>query len=380
MLSASGTSAVLGYETEHLTNAAKMLEYAGRGRMIRASMYPSEPYEKQPKAVPLDLSQLARQLMRCEPRLDVLKPDLAASYPPIVKLIEGSLSRSTNTHAILLPELRAADNLSIGVFADYGGEHAEAKYTTYSFLIFGMNHAGFLRDEFAKIRSKHDLEKEVAFKHLNDGPLKRALADYLHATDFTAGLLFTLAVNKKATTLFGPNGKESIKQLADDLRKSDLGVYRPAVAEKLLRVLHVSAYFTGLLSREGQELFWFSDNDAIIPNLELAQKTVEHWQRLLPSYSKHNYGKIRWTAPEFLDDKIGKPVLDFLSMTDLAAGAVSSYLTRRSQEEHLKLSASEAKIVNWLGRQGIGLKKLAVVIEPEGSTGLVSHQLLFQNA
>ena len=271
----------------------------------------------------------------------------------------------------MVPELRLDGNTTIGIFSDYGGEHRESRFNTYSVLAFGWNHAYPVLDHILEIRNKHAVpeSREMSFKRLGNGPLARCLPEYLNACDTIAGLLCTVAVHKSIPSVIGTNESTPITSM---LEQYGFGKRKPKVAEKLLRVMHIAAYLTAWLSGENQNVFWMSDDDEIVPNPERTQQSMNLFQSILQIYTHHELGQIHYTKPSLIQGP-GR-LLDFLSVADLAAGAVESYLSSEDATSNHKPKPAVENILGWLGRPGIGLKKHTIVIRPDGTNSIVSSE------
>ena len=173
---------------------------------------------------------------------------------------------------------------------DYGGESKDAKYLTYSTLVCGWNLTQQFLEMMRIVRQRHGLgTKEIAFKDFRMGQLQRSLPDYLTALNAVPGFLFTLAVDKRLISLFGPQGKETRELIARALAEVGAGNRKPEINEKLLRVVHVAAFLTGLLAHDGQKIFWMTDHDAISPTLEMHEKTLVLFQRVLGIYARKDF-------------------------------------------------------------------------------------------
>jgi hypothetical protein len=83
-----------------------------------------------------ELIAKARQLILHEPDLNVLKPRNEGQYSPLVVAIEAELKKREAAGLLLLPDLSALANTTVGIFSDYSGEGA-GTYLTYSFLMCG---------------------------------------------------------------------------------------------------------------------------------------------------------------------------------------------------------------------------------------------------
>ncbi|APX16600.1 hypothetical protein BWR17_12715 [Phaeobacter inhibens] len=324
------------------------------------------------------LSDLARKLTRREAVVDVLKPKIINDYPAISTCLENSLKGADARGTLMVPELRTHGNETVGIFADYGGEHRSSRYFTYSFLVFGWNHAHTVQDHFREIRAKHSVpeSREISYKKLSNGPVQRCLPDYLNVCDSVAGMLCTVAVHKEIKTVFGPPGKETEEFLVKTLEENGFGKRKPKVAEKLLRIIHLSAYLTAWLSHEGHKLFWLSDNDEIAPNPGKSLETVKLFQNVLQLYAEHSFGMVGYATPQEMD----KPgtILDFLSMADLAAGAIEGFLSREDKGLRGQQKEEAQAVLHWLGRPGIGLKKHNLVLRPGAVGEIESAELVIK--
>ncbi|MBU2865705.1 hypothetical protein [Pacificibacter marinus] len=322
-----------------------------------------------------NLADLARRFTRRNSEASVLKAEMMNDYPSLARLMEDSLRGADQRGTLMVPELRFDGNETVGVFSDYGGEHAGSRYHTYSTLVFGWNHAFPIKEQFGKVREKHSVStsKEMAFKNLGHGPLARCLPDYLQTSDMIAGMLFTVAIHKDVKSVFGSGSNETSEYLVSTLRENGFGNRKPKVAEKLLRVVHITAYLTAWLSRENQKVLWLSDNDEIVPNEDRTEQTVKLFQNVLAMYSSHPFGFCGYTTPSQMDDDMW--LADYLSVTDLAAGAVEYFLTNDDKPEKIVPKPHVESILNWLGRAGLGLKKHIMVIRPDGAGNLLNSEL-----
>ena len=323
------------------------------------------------------LAELANRLAWKNPNVQVLKPEYAGQYPPLALSLQDHIKRSHVRGKLILPDLRAFKNASVGGFSDYGGESA-GRYYTYSVLICGWNLAGPLHAKMKYIRARHGLgTKEIAFKDFGMGQVQRALPEYLEALDnLLPGFLFTLAVDKSLITLFGPQEKATYAQLAELVKTAGLGERKPRVTEKLLRVVHLTAFLCGLLAHDGQKLFWMTDNDAICESEPLHRQMLELFGRVLPLYSREGCTfPLLGGAKPFEERSL--EMLDLLSAADIVAGALDQYLTQRAAAppEDIHVKPGCELVLQWLAHDGIGLKKMCVLLRP-GGAGMIEGATL----
>ena len=322
-----------------------------------------------------DLQELAQLNIWRTPMVNVLDVARMEQYSFLITAVDSVLQGKLKNRTLMLPELREHGNETIGVYSDYGGEAPTSRYFTYSFLVCGYNHSYGFPGEVANVRRKYKLgDQEIAFKNFRFGPMLRALPDYLRILDFlVVGLLITIVVDKRINSFFS-SGAAELQVIAETLEKEGLGRWKPRSAEKLLRVVHVISYFVALLSKDGQKVFWMTDNDAIAPNEDKHRALLRVLQRVLRVYTGKSFAHIGGATP-FERDGVG--FTDFLSSTDIAAGAVEQYFTRRDADSDEVLVKDGADtVLKWLCHDGIGLKKLNVLIEKKDD-GVMASEIVF---
>jgi hypothetical protein len=321
------------------------------------------------------LAHLANRWVLKNPNLELI-PD-SEDYPWFVVELQRQLKALDSRGELLLPNLKN-DNESIAIFSDYGGESKDAKYHTYSFLICAWNQLDPFLMAMGQLRKQTGLDnplKEIAYKDLHYGPVQRALSGYLnHLSNFVNGLLLTVVVDKDVGSVYGTDKKNSQQFIVKTLSDHGFGELKPAVAEKMMRIVHFSAYLVALLSRDGQKIFWMTDHDSIAPNSERHMQTLSVFNSLLAHYSKHGFSMVGGALP-FVERL---PMwLDLLSAPDIVAGSVEHYMSRRKIfGEQFTITEHCNKVLTWLAVQGIGLKRHTVIIRKERQ-GVVSSTLKF---
>src|SRR6202142_2526195 len=265
------------------------------------------------------ITSFANQLTLKNVPLPLLRRDPPSTvYSSLIESIEHLLLESHRQKKLLLPELSAFNNQSLGVFSDYSGE-GSGRYFVYSVLVCGFNMRASFEARMAEIRPRFGLgTKEIAHKDLNMGQLLRALPDCLAAADDLPGFLCTVAIDKQIGSVFGTE-EDTPRRLVAVLEDAGLGVRKPDVAEKLLRIVHLAAYLTALLGHNGQNVFWMTDHDAICPTPAQHLHLLETFGRVLPIYQKpaSRFAKIGGATP-FPERSV--EMNDLLSLADLAAG------------------------------------------------------------
>ena len=152
-----------------------------------------------------DIVARARLVTLKAPNLDVLLPENRAEMPGIAKFLEDGFKARHREGKLLLPDLSALSNTTVGIFSDYAGE-STGRYQTYSFLVCAFGSLDPFKGQMAKLRASSYIgDKEIAFKDFRMGQLQRMLPSYLRLVDqYVSGLVFTLVVDKKIPSLFGP--------------------------------------------------------------------------------------------------------------------------------------------------------------------------------
>jgi hypothetical protein len=332
---------------------------------------------------------LANALVKKNVQLPFLRrPASGDQFSSLIEAVDHLLSESNRKRELLLPELTAFNNKSVGVFTDYSGE-GPGRYNVYSLLICGMNIASGFHDRVAKVRSDHALgDKEISFKDLNMGQIRRSLPDFLEAADYLPGLLYTVAVEKGIRSVFGSEPDTSQK-ISTMLKEIGLGNRPSKTAEKQMRIVHLVAYFVALLGADKQKVFWMTDHDEISPTLEQHRLLMELcFSRVLPFYLRPGteFEGLGASLP-FIERSV--EMNDRLSLPDLVAGVVGDYLTKRGMQEPENILIKEAAgdVLLWLTKPGIGLKKICTFLRPglngqieRGSLSFsptIPHQLTF---
>jgi hypothetical protein len=312
------------------------------------------------------LTRLANALVKKNVQLPFLRrPASGDQFSSLIEAVDHLLTESNRKRELLLPELTAFNNKSIGVFTDYSGE-GPGRYNVYSLLICSMNMTSGFHNHVAKVRSDHALgDKEISFKDLNMGQIRRALPTFLEAADNLPGLLYTVAVEKGIRSVFSsePDAPQKIAKL---LKENGLGNRPSKTAEKQMRIVHLISYFVALLGADKQNVFWMTDHDEISPTLDQHQLLMEVcFGRVLPLYLPPGtaFGILGGALPF---NELSVEMNDRLSLPDLVAGVLGDYLTKRDthEPENILIKEAAGDVLLWLTKPGIGLKKICTFLRP----------------
>jgi hypothetical protein len=233
------------------------------------------------------LIERARVVTLRSPDLNVLRDENRAELPGLAHFLEQGFKARDAEGKLLLPNLSALANRTVGIFSDYGGEDSSSRFFTYSFLVCAFGSLDPFKQQMATLRAKSGIGgKEITFKDFRWGPLRRMLPAYLRLCDsYISGLLFTLVVDKTIPSLFGPGDAETLQRMTDALEGTGYGPVAPRVGEKLFRILHSIAFLVALLGQPGQKIFWMTDHDAIGETPEKHSKLLGILNRVLPLYT-----------------------------------------------------------------------------------------------
>jgi hypothetical protein len=319
----------------------------------------------------------ARQLILQRPNLNVLKPEHGGQYPALTVALENDLKKRDAAGKLLLPDLSALANQTIGIFSDYSGE-GHGAYYTYSFLVCSWGSLAPFQREMKKLRAQFALgDKEIEFKDFGMTAIRNALPAYLDALNgYVPGLLSTLIVDKRIVSLFGPQVRSTAKTLVRMLDEKGFGKPKPDVAEKMMRVVHTAAFLTALLGHQDQKIFWMSDHDAICANTDMHNRLLAIFYNVLGLYSRCTFGLIGGGRPF---DERSTDFLDLLSAADIAAGSVAQYFNSRDQlgAENVRVKEGADHVLKWLGLDGLGLKQFSIIFQPGDGGEILSGPIDF---
>lgn len=290
----------------------------------------------------------------------------------ILRVINEKIVERHAASKVYLPSLAKASSLLVG--SDYSGEHAESKYLAFTFVI--LPDESWRRWDAARvdIRKSRGLgTRRMAYTRLGDGVRRAALDDLMGALLAQSGLVISLVVNKRLKSLFDASGQvDRVQWLAEHCTS-----WKRAEIEKMLRVVHVVAFFVAGVISTGQEVRWITDHDAIVANETRFNEMAAVWKAVLSQYltvaPRSVHCSTSFTSP--LD------VEDFVAIPDLIGGALVDLFTahqRRGDTFSEKsaiphpddLSEKAGVIVDWLATPGT-LRRLVYTVEPGPQQGTV---------
>ncbi len=281
----------------------------------------------------------------------------------------------------LIPELPDfSDDNKIAVMSDYGGEHSDARYSTYSFLFVALNKNGPFQGHMNALRRKHKIHapySEFKYKDLKFGPRSRALPEYLQLIDnFIHGAVVTVAIDKDIGSVFGMSKSEGHATIAEQLGGGGFGKWTGHVGEKVFRVLHILAAFTAAMTYDQQRLFWYSDTDQI--NEDAKDRSFADLQKLFGRigaiYMTHGFNVLgfakSFSERGFLDD--------LLSIPDLAAGMLQDILMGQYTGNDIPGGDEKLAVLKWLATPAKFLSKIHLRIARKDDGTYEGHVLTLE--
>ena len=255
---------------------------------------------------------------------------------------------------------------TITIFSDYGGESPEATHATYTFLCVPYETLGVFFAEAKAIRERHGLVepyKEVALKDLHYGPLSRSVKDWLGLIAHFPGLLFTLQVDRRLSSIFVGNDRGSMNEIGAILGELGYDAWKGAVAEKLLRIVHTVAYLAAALSVEGQRLFWMTHEDAIVGNDRAFTGARVLLGRVLDAYAPGRFERVL-VSKGLRDVHRVATYDDLVGLADLVGGSVERFALYRSGGLPRGVKDGVNEVLLWLCDRTTALKKLVFSVRP----------------
>ncbi len=271
----------------------------------------------------------------------------------------------------------AARGRQLAIFADFGGQHRGQAYETYSFLICDLDRLQRWHvDQMVFRQQVLASRRRMAFKSMNDHHRRRALIPFLNMSDAIDGWLVTFMVSVRGGSMFRSsmmNGE------AETLASS----WRPAVREKLARVLHFSAFLLSGLSLPQQDVLWVIDQDDIAANDSQLTLLTKLLANVSGHYLSHDLRNLRCATTRSDDGTLA--LEDLASICDLAAGGLCELATSMAIDGRFpvgriahglpkSLSWKSRWIATWMAVQGGPLHRHTWMIDLQTNTSAMLAQ------
>ncbi len=270
-----------------------------------------------------------------------------------------------------LPDLRQSTRIVLG--SDYSGQHATSKYEASAFILADIERAGEWVIARRAVRERMLDDRRFSYKSLKDTRRAAVLPEFLDATDSIPGLLAVILVEKSVGSLFKSSGRIA----SSDPEIQSLAHWSPQVVERLLRICHFAAFFISGLSRGGQDILWVTDEDDIVANERMHREMVNVFGQISSHYLTHTLRHLRIATTASDTGKLD--LEDFVSITDLAAGAICEALNAYQRADMrpapgfilpAPADAGEKarRLLNWFSDNRSPLKRLVLAFEAEPGT------------
>ena len=105
------------------------------------------------------------------PDLNLLQKHPKGQYTYLIQVLESLLKQMDARGKLVLPNLSAFTNGSMGIFSDYSGE-GSGNYLTYSVLVCGYGYTSVFNDKLAQIREKYQLGETESHQEFRRGKLR----------------------------------------------------------------------------------------------------------------------------------------------------------------------------------------------------------------
>ena len=242
-------------------------------------------------------------------------------WRPITEERAGYLFGLSDSIAIVEaknPELLSSvANGTMIVASDYSGQHKEAKYEAYSFLITTEDTLNDWLPLLKEYRQKWLPDgRRISFKKLNEAVRWRALPHFLDTVAQLGGNLITILVDRRVGS-FMLGGASAARECFPDCFPASANC---GTIEKMLRLASFVAFILAGLRREDQVSNWISDHDEALDSYEKRDQFarlatyltfgVTGWRRP----ADHLFGTTQLSAAPYWSE-------DLASVPDLAAGA-----------------------------------------------------------
>ena len=294
----------------------------------------------------------------------------AFSRAGIGQLLADTFDRRVQANSFTFPTVHLRGQ-TLMMVADFGGQHKGQHFDTYAFLIFDLDrNERWLEGQRFFRHTIMPRGRRMAFKAMNDKYRRQALVPFLRLADHIEGWLVLFAVSKIGGSLFG-GAEESAD--AEYL----LTNWKPSVRERLLRIMHFSAFLLSGLSSPGQDVLWIIDEDEVAANVQQLTQLTQVLGRVSSNSMAHDLRHLRCGTTHSDDGSLS--LEDLVAICDLGAGAICEVATamisqgrfpRRDVVSALPkgLSWKSRVLASWLAADNKSLQRLSCLVELSASS------------
>lgn len=278
-----------------------------------------------------------------------------------------------------LPNLR--NDPALFVATDFGGAHREATYETTGVLLAGSESVWSWLPLQKALRVEHMSDgRRMSYKGLNDRQKQRALPAFLSSANLLNGLLLLVIVDKRLGSMFSNSGRLSRESL--DYPRLDLWPLQRI--ERVLRATSLVSLLMRGLSRQGQDLTWFLDEDEVVANETRLREFIDVFGSVSSHYIPHLLGHCRIGTTAC--DNGSREIEDLAALPDLAIGALADVLPELVRGDGLGTSLTTMlpeglkpktrTVMSWIATRGAPLRRCVLVLSPSPTSAKCQVSLL----
>lgn len=268
---------------------------------------------------------------------------------------------------------------SVMVVSDYGGDHKESAFKTFTFVLFDadiLKHWDTLRTNIRKNILKDN--RVMCFKKLADKRRAIALDGFLDAANELSGVSISFCIHRDLLQFIFA-GIEDIIQLQQVLRCK----WKKKMLDNLWTTVQLVTLLTGGLVQDWQNILWVSDEDHFTGSHERKTEVAYLLRKSRElNHPTHRAEALFQSVAACPNDRTEMMFEDLCALPDLLAGALSevwsaayrkSRLTSDCGEYPIELdnvSEKAAKIFDWHLIQGVHLRKVTCLLVPSQKDGI----------
>jgi hypothetical protein len=222
-------------------------------------------------------------------------------------------------------------NRSICIASDYSGENDQSRYYTYSFVFTTFSQLEQWLSALCLMREEKGYSAPPNYKTTKPDSSEGKFTDWIKlAQTRFKGFVVSFAVEKSIESLLLEKTSDLIRIHSEEYGSCPLGEKN---MEKAYRVSHMLSLVLSQILSDGYKYLWMTDNDAIAQNDEYWNATVKIHDNSLRHYCSHLIKVTKGYATPFeTSSEENQFSEDFLSLSDLYAGALDDFMNQYKQD------------------------------------------------
>jgi hypothetical protein len=274
-----------------------------------------------------------------------------------LKSFDNVIRHASGQDLAYLPNFSYSSTLFVA--SDFMGDQKQSPHHTVSFVITTVDELRGWLDSVAHRREARAIhQRRISYAKLNDRRKASILDQFLHTANAITALSVTVLVDKRIDSLFRSEGRIVPAELAG----IDFSKWRPVVFERMMRIVHLIAFFVAGVSSPGQNVIWITDEDEIAANVTRLTQLTHAFGVVISHLLQHGMGHLR-VGTTGTTDAGDLQMEDFAALPDVIGGAVT-------------------EVMRAYAAAGIQLSPDIIAPAPAGLTPKAQHllDLLFDNA